>query len=282
MSSKMPGNLNGISNSNEISKLTPYGIINIDLQTTKGEKLILQPGKQIKLSLLIPPTLVFNTPSSISMWYFNDSLGYWIEEGKSVLTGNTYQGNIKHTGCWCYASSKPSVNIFGRLTDQFGIPLSSELKITKSHEEIGTYIHTNIDGSFSSPVNKDEYFTIYTYFQASGGNLYYKVYSFGPYIKDIAIEPMQINFYDPGTYSFKATFKDCKDNLIQNGYVKIIQGTDSHYFQIINGQVEASFRTFDINVSSIITALNLDNFTETIPVNLIGSGLHDLGVVIIC
>ncbi|HMG15731.1 MAG TPA: hypothetical protein VK590_09800, partial [Saprospiraceae bacterium] len=78
---------------------------------------------------------------------------------------------------------------------------------------------------------------------------------------------------------------DCNGNPVQNGYMKVSDGTfiyNTHYYPIINGQSSGSYVTCSSSLSTTVTGIDIDNLKESSPINLIGIGPHNLGIVSVC
>lgn len=69
------------------------------MQSTNGQKLQIASGKKVKMSNKVPNELLDKAPSTIPLWYFDESLGYWIEKGEAHLVNDSYVGEVGHFSC---------------------------------------------------------------------------------------------------------------------------------------------------------------------------------------
>ena len=279
---QMPGNLSGISANNQISKLITYGMLAVEMQSTTGEKLQIKTGKQVEITVDLSSTVLANAPANIPLWYFDETLGYWKEEGTAQLVNGAYKGKVSHFSWWNYDASIPSINASGKVVDQNGNPLVCDVWFVVPGQ-YGGHGNTNSDGTFSGPIGKDVQLTLKIYSLLSGcpNSLIYTA-QVGPYSSDVVIPDITVNVAGVTTFNCSGNFKDCNGNDIQNGYLKVIENYTPHYAQIINGQSSISFVTCTSPITAEVTAVDIDNVKSSDPINLTGAGPHLLGTVSVC
>jgi hypothetical protein len=120
----MPGDLRGIGKNGKETALQSFGMLAVEMEGDAGEKLQLAAGKKATLTWAIPASLQGTAPSTIPLWYFNDSTGKWIEEGMATRVGNNYVGQVGHFSYWNCDAPVGTVNFKVRLKDQHGNPLA--------------------------------------------------------------------------------------------------------------------------------------------------------------
>lgn len=282
---QMPGNLTGISANNEITKLFTYGMLAIELQSVSGEKLQIKSGNHAEIEVNIAPAQLANAPATIPLWYFDETLGYWKEEGSAQLINNTYVGKVSHFSYWNYDSSLPSINVSGKVVDANGNPVLCEISFYSPGQGGGHGLN-NSDGTFSGAVTKDMQLTLtITSVQSGCSNSVIYTAQVGPFSSDVILPDITVNISSQQVFSCNGTFKDCSGNLVQNGYLKIEETNSSYYpyyFPIVNGQASASFITCANPINAKVSAIDLDLLKESDQINLTGAGPHNLGVVSVC
>jgi hypothetical protein len=94
-----PGDEAAIRENGDNTMLVTYGVLRVDMRTPSGE--VIQPadGKPATLSYPVPSNRE-NAPSSIPLWYFDETEGIWKEEGLATKQGNAYVGTVKHFTDW--------------------------------------------------------------------------------------------------------------------------------------------------------------------------------------
>jgi len=85
---------------NTITDLVSYGVLRVQLFGASGEQLQLKAGSAATLRYSIPISLASSQPSNIPLWYFDESIGMWKEEGQATLTGGMYVGSVSHFTDW--------------------------------------------------------------------------------------------------------------------------------------------------------------------------------------
>ncbi len=101
---RMPGNLSGVIAPSSLNMLNSYGMVGVELKDATNQPASLAPGKKATITATIPASLVASAPSSIQLWYFDDSKGVWVNQGTAVKTANTYKGDVSHFTFWNYDS----------------------------------------------------------------------------------------------------------------------------------------------------------------------------------
>lgn len=281
---RMPGNLSGVNAPNdEVKALTTYGMLFVELQSSTGEKLQIKPGKQVSLSARVPTTMVPNAPATIAMWYFDEAIGYWREEGSAVLNpqNGTYTGNVSHFSIWNYDDPSPSINVSGKVVDSSGNPLICQIRFFSNN--VGGYGQTNYDGTYSGPIAKDKVLTLEIIYY--GGNCAGKIFKslqVGPFSGDVVIPDITISISSGELFEFTADVNNCAGALVLNGYARIYDIYGFHYFPIDNGHVEGSILSCYYPIIESLSFVDSDNSVESGPVILNGPGPHNLGTQIAC
>jgi hypothetical protein len=93
-----PGDNAGQSAGGGSASLISNGFVRIELTGTTGEALKLATGKQATISY--PKLNDAKAPSTTPLWYFDESLGMWKEDGSATLTGGNYVGKVSHFTDW--------------------------------------------------------------------------------------------------------------------------------------------------------------------------------------
>lgn len=95
----IPG-LEAVNAGGESGLLRPFGMGHIELADPSGNPLQLADGAAAQLTVPVPPTLVGAAPQNIPLWYFDEAVGTWKEEGSANLQGGTYVGQVRHFSLW--------------------------------------------------------------------------------------------------------------------------------------------------------------------------------------
>ncbi len=79
-------------------RLASCGVVRAELTGSVGERLVLDPSKPATITY--PKTSDVSAPASMPLWYFDEALGLWKQEGTAALSGNSYTGTITHFSDW--------------------------------------------------------------------------------------------------------------------------------------------------------------------------------------
>jgi hypothetical protein len=285
MSNQMPGMLYAANSQNEERMLQTYGMLAVELRGSGGEDINLAEGSTAEIRVPLAANLVASAPATIPLWYFDETHGYWIEDGQANLVGNEYVGTVTHFSFWNYDAQFPAVNLCINVVDENDNPISN-LSITLTHSN-SDYLYptssgyTNENGEVCGLVPSNETLELNAYsYDACGSNTIYTS-NIGPFSTDSTITiviPIQDN-PEIITETITGNFNDCNGNPVIDGYVNLTYGNQS-YIDIVNdGNFEitlircAGDDTFQISgadYTNLQTTGDI-NYTFTTPTTNIGS-----------
>ncbi len=100
LSRTMPGDLRGLDSLGYLKLLTTYGMAAVELTGSAGELLQIATGKKATLTMPVPASISGTAPATIPLWYFDEAVGLWKQQGTAVKTGNNYIGEVSHFSYW--------------------------------------------------------------------------------------------------------------------------------------------------------------------------------------
>jgi len=213
----MPGDLRGIGADSKETALASYGMLFVNMESDASEKLQLAAGKKATLTWAIPDSLQKSAPTTISTWYFNDSTGRWIEEGKAIRVGNSYVGQVAHFTYWMCAVSSATVNFKVHLKDQYGNPL----QYTNIQFQTGNWGtrggYTDADGFAQGLIPKGQ--TLVMLVQTECGTLLGGV-NVGPALGDQDLGSVKVTINEIAL-RLSGTVVNCLNAPVDSGYVNI-------------------------------------------------------------
>lgn len=65
-----------------------------------GGQVQIAPGTNAPITFPVPKSLAAPTPSSIPLWFFDETIGMWKEEGTASLKAGVYKGTISRIADW--------------------------------------------------------------------------------------------------------------------------------------------------------------------------------------
>ena len=99
MSQQMPGSLVG-ANGQQFDVLRSLGMAGVELTDDSGQELQLLAGNTATMRFEVPASLLADAPSTIPLWHYIETQGYWVREGEAALNGNVYEGEVSHFSFW--------------------------------------------------------------------------------------------------------------------------------------------------------------------------------------
>jgi hypothetical protein len=118
-----PGDVKAVRTDGSEGSLQSYGVIIAELQSPTGEKLQLASGSTATLTFPIPSSMQSSAPDAMPLWFFDESIGKWKEEGSATRSGNTYVGDVKHFTPWnCDVFFGPPCRVHIRVVTRSGKP----------------------------------------------------------------------------------------------------------------------------------------------------------------
>jgi len=278
---QMPGDLSGFSASNDISRLVSYGMVAVELQSPAGEKLQVKDGQTVNMTTTIPSEIVEGAPSEIPMWYFDMNTGFWKEEGMATLNGNQFEAEVTHFSWWNYDSDLPSIILSGRVVDQDGNPIAG-IHVWAESINVWSAGHgdTDADGTFSGQAAKDETLILKIFANSGFCNLSNSIFEseIGPFSEDTDLGDIVIPTSEESTLSVTASFVNCENEPVTNGYVRIRY----HYYEITDGTLDVDIQICNTDTDLELVAVDRDALKEANPILLNAPGENILGIITVC
>ncbi len=277
---RMPGDLRGINTNDEQQQLTTFGMIGVELESDAGEALNIAEGQTATIELPVPASLLANAPATIPLWHFEETTGYWIEEGEATLQGNKYVGTVSHFSFWNCDIPNTFVFIEGEVTDEAGQPIANvQIKITEVASGMVGYGRTDENGFYSGAVPNDQNL-ILTILNSCDEEIYSA--PIGPFSADATI-PSIIVFTNENFITLSGTLVDCNNDPVTNGYLKVdFAGRQALLYTDADGVFNDIISICDAT-SLDYTGYDLDNLKQSTRLTeVIDSTAIDLANVFVC
>jgi len=292
---QMPGMLFGQRENGSASAMETYGMLVVNLYSPSGEELNIAETSPSVLKFPVSVTTP-NAPTQIPLWYFDEEVGYWKEEGIATKIGNEYIAEVSHFTWWNCDLPLDDIKMCFKVLHE-NTTLNSTNPIANHYFEIiraltGQLIYsgyTNDVGEECGLFPRNEEVTINVYGNDACTTEIIHSQSLGPYNSDTSIQiTIPSLSSELSNTTVKATVKDCSGNPMTNGYAVIYnQNSNSFDFnntvQITDGTVNTSLLYCNsASYAMIIFDLNTNNITDEIPLNLSSTTITDLGVISSC
>lgn len=122
----MPAHDNLLLDENGNKKFAfPFGTAKIELLSSGGQKLSLDPTKPATLSIPIAVSQSVSTPPSVQLSSFDPTTGIWKPEATAIKSGNNFVGNVTHFSWWGSIAPLGTATVNGYVKDIAGNPIAN-------------------------------------------------------------------------------------------------------------------------------------------------------------
>lgn len=279
---QMPGMLFGMRENGNASAMETYGMMAINLFSPSGEELNINENTPATLTFPISNTTP-NSPNQIQLWYFDETVGYWKEQGVATKTGATYTTEVTHFSWWNCDIPLGFVNVCFTLLGSNELPNFYFQIVRNATNQIIYSGFTNNLGQECGLFPANENVTIRVYSDCSGSIIHTQ--QLGPFSTDQALDIILPDLpSDIIETTLTATVNDCSGNPIDNGYMALNRNGVFDVISITDGTLNLPFvfcnsnnNTFDV----VFYDLNSNKTSDAITVNFTPI-TTDLGMINIC
>jgi hypothetical protein len=281
LSSKMPGDLVGLNENNERGALGTLGMVAVELVSASGDPLKIKEGKKVNMKVNVPASMLTKAPTTIPMWYFDESRGYWVREGEAELQGNQYVTEVPHFSYWNCDAWFDLVKWGATIVYENGEPASQiNVCLTILSLNSGACAQTNDDGFVCGMVAANEVMLLEVRSQCGDVLLTQQV---GPYSDTTMIGPLTIPGQAAVLTHVVGLAVDCNGNAVTNGFATIKVGNDKYHAPIHtpNGEFGGTF--VNCNQSGIdVTAFDVVGLKQSVTLSYPFTTSIDAGTLTVC
>lgn len=282
LNNQMPGDLRGIDINGKLKALETFGMVEVEMKGNSGEILQIKTGQTATLTAPIPSVLMAHAPSTIPLWYFDETKGLWLEQSSATKSGDHYVGQVSHFSSWNLDNAYDYIQVEGILVDSAGGPVQNALiKISEGAQPNNiTNAYTTPEGYFSGrvPANTNLLLEVISDFGCSNA-LYTKILN--PSATNISV----------GSITLAATManvtgsvNDCIGQATTNGYLIVNRGGLNFRLPI------SSDGSYDFSIplcgtSNVINLIAEDIAAgqQSFPINYVLSpGANAMGILTAC
>jgi len=158
-----PGSFLAVTDEDDLSTLTSFGMTGAELFTPQGEPLDLATGSFARIEFPIQEDLTTEAPNSIPLWFFDENTGIWREQGAAERTDQKYIGEVGHFTFWNVdISSNPAQFSFQVVFNNELITSSNILLSIHSSDgaNAGTQSYLPMDGFVQSYAPENQEFLL--------------------------------------------------------------------------------------------------------------------------
>jgi hypothetical protein len=250
-SSLIPGgDLRAFDANEKIVQLYSYGMLNVEMRDDAGNLLQLAKNSKATLTMPVPATMLGTAPTTIPLWYFDETKGIWIEEGGATLQNGKYIGTVAHFTPWNCDKPAPPAKIRGKVVDHDGNPLKfAKVRVDQK------IVSVDDEGLFTALALSNSKVSIDVYDETTG-----ELKGVGVTVQ--ALQPDQLkdvgNLVLNDASNIKANVTDC-DGLPFNGYCFIKYGGYTKKVLVTHGKFNASTLNIGGQAELIFVSVGLVN-----------------------
>jgi hypothetical protein len=217
ISSLMPGMLYAQGEDGNAKVLETFGMLNVELRGSGGQKLNINDGHTAQISMKIDDSQLGTAPASIPLWHFDEAVGYWKQDGTATKQGNLYVGNASHFSWWSWDISFPAVIIRVHVRDGNGRGIP-HVGLSLVQVGMSPFIeYTQSDGGLCVvvPLNMELVFSVHDMCGdiISSSNV-------GPFSSSVSLPDVTLE----ETSLVKGKLVKCNEEAVANGYIILFYG----------------------------------------------------------
>jgi hypothetical protein len=263
----MPGMLYAQTETNEQAILETFGMLNVELRGSAGQKLNIKEGHTAEITLRIDDSQLATAPNTIPLWHFDEEKGYWKEDGVATKVGNKYVGEVSHFSWWNCDAPFPLVTLTVTIVDANGNGISNVgVGLIANGNTWPVMGYTNIDGQISGlvPSNQTIVLNVYPdYYSCNSSNIIYTT-SIGPFTTNTTLPNIVIN-NSPTTMSSNVVgnLVKCDNTNVTNGYVILNRTGGYSVSPVTNGAFSFNEIYCPSNTQFTLKGYDLENLQQT-------------------
>ena len=263
---KMPGDLTGVNKAYETIALSSYKIFNVSLSSQSGENIQLPLNSNAIIEVGFDGEDLASLPSVITMYYFDQNNGTWVERGEAILGTDGYSGEIDDLGFWMLAASYPYAEIIGGLTSPDDMYKNTRLQIYNNDAQYLNAINTTTAGNYSTRIPQGVDLNLAIFHECAAGNQteHLGILNQNRIIDNFDIETNMANIHIIGSVH------DCDGDVHDGAHVKISFSDQQFLYRVdADGGFDYSFSNCS---DSYLSVLAINDKTQQV------SDVLDVGI----
>ena len=281
LSTKMPGDLVGITNEGAKGALGSLGMMVVELKSPTGDLLQVKTGSHVEMQMVVPASKLSTAPATIPMWYFNEATGYWREDGQAALVGNTYVAQLSHFSYWNCDAYFELVEWGATFIYEDESP-ASQVSVCLTILSLNTTRcdYTNNEGFVGGAVAANEAMLLEV--KSPCGDVIYSQ-QIGPYSSDTQIGPITIPSSSVSFTAISGNAIDCNGAAVTNGFARIKVADQTYYTQLDQTTGAFSISVMNCDESPVtVIAVDETSFKQSLPSTFAYATVIDAGTLSVC
>lgn len=280
---KMPGDLRGVDSAGKVKLLNTYGMAAIEMRGTNGELLQLAAGKKATLTIPMSAGIAATAPSTIPLWYFDETNGLWKQQGFATKSGDHYTGEVSHFSFWNCDGPTDFVHFNCRVTDPLGRSVPNVwVKVSVVSNPINAGWGLTDSSGYASGLIPNNSRLLLEVFGSQDCNIAALSKNFTSGSTDVSIGDLAYTTQQNATIT--GTVINCSAKAITDGYIIMKKNAVSYRYQISNTGTFA-FITDICNAATAISLIAEDNSSKQTgdeKTFTISFGANPVGAISVC
>lgn len=230
---------------NEERLLKLFEVFRIELQGENGERLNIAEGFDAEFEITVHQNNLQDAPSLIPLWYFDETAGYWKEDGQASLVDGKYITTVNKSAIWNCSVPLETASLCINVIDQDGEPLENyTVSVSSNSYDLKNEL-TNMEGQACQMIPINETLTVNIHSFNYCDNYYTHNESIGSFNLDSEITIVVPSDSEIIKETVSGNFYSCNGNPVTDGYVLLKHGNNNDvYFlrEVTNG-------TFEYNIT---------------------------------
>lgn len=282
---QMPGGLFAQTASNDAASLETYGMISVSLFSSSGQELNIDEESPATLEFPLGFNQSAVAPETIKLWYFDEEVGYWKEQGEATRVGDKYVGEVTHFSWWNCDIPFDAIDLCFSLSPENGdgdAPYYVLIRRSINNQLIFSgIVHSGEELECGLiPKNEEVEFFVYNVgiTQACYGQLIHQEV-IGGFSMNTTVDISFPQQQQLTTTIITGTATNCNGNPLTNGYLLI---NNNNFSSITNGIINVGVQHCD-DENVIIQVYNADSGEWAYVDNItLTGGTLDIGTMSTC
>lgn len=231
ISKLMPGMLYAETTTGNEAVLETYGMLNVELRGSAGQKLNIASGHKAEITIRIDDSQIGTAPNTIPLWHFDEENGYWKEDGVATKVGNKYVGEVSHFSWWNCDYPFDAVTLTASVNDSNGNPVSNVgIGLIANGNSYPVMGYTDANGNVSGLIPANQTLVLNIYDNCGGAIIY--TTTIGPFSADATLPTMVMNS-SVLTSQVVGNLLKCDNTNVTNGYVILSKNGYTYNFSAV-------------------------------------------------
>ena len=260
---QMPGMLYAQNEDGAERMLQTFGMLAVELRGSGGEDLNLAAGSTSEIKIPVDASLLSMAPAAIPLWYFDEILGVWKEEGEAILQGNMYVGTVTHFSFWNCDIPAEAITLCVNVSNEDGEAISNIAVVITSTSFGSRSGYTNDNGEVCGLVPSGETLElkINTFDFCNNSPLLSQI--IGPFMTDSEISIVVPDSPNVIQETVIGTLNTCNGDSITNGYLEFTYGSRTFISTVNDGSFELNLLRCEADNTISIIGGDFMNFQVT-------------------